>query len=461
MFNLKNIFAIWYGVNGGNDLTETKSIFQQIKLNFIFKSITILLSLIIVPITIQYLGADGYGLWATVLSIISWMNYFDIGIGNGLRNKLTESISKSDLKVAREYIATSYVSILFLGSGIAIISIFIFSYLDWNEILNTNLYDSKELLFFMIVNLSFIAMNFVFKLIKSILYALQLPSNVALMQVLNQIFLFFGVYILSKYDSISSLLGISLIYGISAILVNVIFTIIVFYKYRELKPNVKDFKFNKINPLINLGLKFLILQLGYLIIFTTDNFMIINFFGPESVTSYSITNKLFSTIIVGFTIIMTPIWSATTKAYTNLNINFILLILKRLMFIEIGVIFFSIFFYLFFDTILVFWLGESAFSYSYLLPLNFLFYTIFMTFGSIYSSILNGMGKLKVQLIVAIIQMIINIPISIFFANYLNYGISGIIIGTNLTLLISVIVLPINLRYNLNLMKRGIKMNVL
>mgnify|MGYP000199442594 FL=1 len=45
----------------------------------------------LIPITINYVNADNYGIWLTVSSIISWMSFFDIGINNGLKNKFAEA----------------------------------------------------------------------------------------------------------------------------------------------------------------------------------------------------------------------------------------------------------------------------------------------------------------------------------------------------------------------------------
>ena len=48
----------------------------------LFKGVSILLSLAYVPVVLNYLGDYKYGVWAVVLSILSWISYFDLGIGN-------------------------------------------------------------------------------------------------------------------------------------------------------------------------------------------------------------------------------------------------------------------------------------------------------------------------------------------------------------------------------------------
>lgn len=52
------------------------------------RGISILTSLLLVPMTIGYISSELYGIWLTLYSVIQWLSFFDIGFGNGLRNKL-------------------------------------------------------------------------------------------------------------------------------------------------------------------------------------------------------------------------------------------------------------------------------------------------------------------------------------------------------------------------------------
>ncbi len=54
----------------------------------IMKIITLLCSLIIVPITIDYLTPEYYGIWIAMTSILYWFLFFYVGLGNCIRNYL-------------------------------------------------------------------------------------------------------------------------------------------------------------------------------------------------------------------------------------------------------------------------------------------------------------------------------------------------------------------------------------
>jgi len=76
---------------------RTKVVKHHISLTFVYKALAIGLSFLLVPLTINYLDIEQYGIWMTLLSVMSWVAFFDIGLGNGLRNKLGKAIAENDL----------------------------------------------------------------------------------------------------------------------------------------------------------------------------------------------------------------------------------------------------------------------------------------------------------------------------------------------------------------------------
>ena len=146
---------------------------RNITVSFISKAISIMISFIIVPLTLGYVGRVEYGIWMTISSIIAWFSFFDIGLGNGLRNKLAEALAKEDTEIAKVYISSSYaliVGIAFLMfSGFYVASNFI----SWNAALNTDIVSNAELFKIVVVVFFFFCLGFVLKLLSSILQALQ------------------------------------------------------------------------------------------------------------------------------------------------------------------------------------------------------------------------------------------------------------------------------------------------
>lgn len=60
---------------------------KNILASFIIKGLSIAISLVLVPLTINYINPTQYGIWLTLSSIVAWFSFFDIGLTQGLRNK--------------------------------------------------------------------------------------------------------------------------------------------------------------------------------------------------------------------------------------------------------------------------------------------------------------------------------------------------------------------------------------
>src|ERR1700753_2279254 len=77
--------------------------------SFLSKALTIVISFVSVPLTVHYLGAERYGVWLTISSLLTWMALTDFGIaGNALVNVIAEADGKEDRGLAREYTASAF-----------------------------------------------------------------------------------------------------------------------------------------------------------------------------------------------------------------------------------------------------------------------------------------------------------------------------------------------------------------
>ena len=119
---------------------------KNIAVSLVLKCISILVSLQVVPLTIGYVNPTKYGIWLTLSSIIAWLSYFDLGFAHGFRNRFAEAKAKGDMKLAKEYVSTTYAVLFLLFSVILLITLVVNNYLDWSRILNIDpVYKKDEL----------------------------------------------------------------------------------------------------------------------------------------------------------------------------------------------------------------------------------------------------------------------------------------------------------------------------
>jgi len=415
---------------------------KNIIVSFGLKGFSILVSFLLVPLTLNYLNPTKYGIWLTLSSIIGWFGFFDIGLGNGLRNKLAEAFALNNYKLAKAYVSTTYITLLIIIGGVYILFLSINPFLNWSKILNTTPEMAGELSWIALIIFTFFALRFILKLIGVILTANQLPAYNNAFGPIGNLIALISIYFITKFTH-SNLLYISVIYSASPVIV-LIFVSIYFFngKYKYIKPSFKSVYFKYFKSLAGLGVNFFILQIVVLVVFSTDNLIITRILGPSEVTPYNIAFTYFRIPVMLFSIIISPYWSAFTDAITKNDKkwikNSINKLIKIWLLFLVGVIVLlaiSQYFYLM-------WVGDKV-QIPFILSIFMGLYAIIRIETSVFGTFINGVGKIKLQMYYGIIGMLINIPISVFFARNLEMGSAGVILGTCISLAPGIVLGPI------------------
>ena len=95
---------------------RTQTIKKNVVVSFLLKGASVLVSLLNVPLAIRYVDSMQYGVWLTLSAMFTWFTLFDIGFGNGLKNKLTEALAKGDDTRARAYVSTTYFAVAVISA---------------------------------------------------------------------------------------------------------------------------------------------------------------------------------------------------------------------------------------------------------------------------------------------------------------------------------------------------------
>lgn len=423
-------------MNRKNDILKKNIVFI-----FFYKLISIIFIYLTVPLLIESIGIDQYGVWITVFSIFGWIYLLDLGIGNGLKNKLTIALlSKKNIINANQYIATSYMSLTFIAVIFFIISSAIIYFFNISSLLNIQLEEwYVKTLFF--ITLLFFVFIFIVSLYKQFFFASQKASIVDLSMMIYNITVFSLLYLFIHYSKLS-LISLTIIYGVSNILICILFTYIFFKNKKHLFFSFKNIKMQKVKELSGLSINFFIIQICVLIILATDNILNIILLGPAEVTSYNNVFKLFQFFLILSTTIQSPLWSLYTDAYHNNEIKWIKKTIIRLNYLIIPLILSVVIIIYLAPKILDLWINKSIFYDPKLIIFMGLF-VIIRVYGEIYTTFLNGIGKIKLQVYVSIFAAIINIPLSIIFVKYFNLGNSGIILATLCSMSLYAIIMPI------------------
>lgn len=416
-----------------------KTILKNSTLSSVYKVIGMLLSLVSAPLVLNCLGEMKYGIFTSTLSIISWVYYFDLGIGNGLRNRLTEKLATDDIESAKKNISIAYVMIAIISIIIFLVSMILIQIFDFSEFFNVKLVD-ENIDYVLFISILIACVNFVISLINNTLYALQEASKVSLFSILAQLFYIIGLVIYIKY-SVTLILMVAIAEGVAQLLKNIIATAYVNHKYPELKFRKKDIDFSYSNGIIAFGLQMFALQMAALVLNATDNLVILKLFGGDAVTPYSFCYKYFSMINMIFSALLTPLWSAYTAAYSRKDYDWIKESLKKTALLYGLIVCGTIVAALIFVPFVKVWIQRDL-NYTMSLIVLTAIYFILLMFTHIFSTFLNGIGKVKEATIAVVLEAIVNIPLSVFFANNCGMGVDGVILGSIVCMFIAIAVYP-------------------
>ena len=383
---------------------------------YIIKGISLVISLATIPIFMNYFESQIIlGVWFTLLSFVTWVLNFDLGIGNGLRNKLVKPLLENDTIRIKEYISSAYISILFISFFIMIIGIVVIIKIDWNNFFNigSNVITGSYLRSSVLIVFIGIIIQMFLKTINSILYAMQKSAINDLCTLLISLLQLMIVILLPYGDSQTNLINISYAYAICSNIPLIILTIIVFCtRLKICFPNIKFCKLYLVKEILSLGGSFFGCQILFMLLMNTNEILISKLSTPNSVVEYQIYFKIFNLISMLFMVGMSPIWSATTKAIESNDIIWLKGLIIRLKRFALLISLIQIIIIPIFPFLLKIWLGSDAPYTNYFYCLAFSLFGISMIFQSLFSCIASGFGSMKVQLNIFTVSVILKFILS-------------------------------------------------
>ena len=423
-----------------SDNERTSRLKKNIFFSLLIKGLSISISLLLVPLTLHYLSVYEFGVWLTLSSIFTWINYFDIGLGNGLRNRLAESFATGNIKLGQVYISTTFFILSLIISLVFLLFLAFQPYLNWSEILNVDPAKVVDLNRVIIFSFALFCINFLFKIIGSVYSAAQKPAINDLISLLGSLLSLITIFILTKSTD-GTLMNVALVFSATPVIVLLVAYPITFYGFfKAIRPKISAVKPYYAKDLMNLGAQFFVLQLSGLIIFGTSNIIISRILGPEQVTPYNIAFKYFSIATMAFNIIITPMWSASTDAFAKGDLTWIKRSMKAMMKVSVLSSVGVLVLILSGNIAYRLWIGTAV-----LIPFKLTFwmgaYTIVLLWSTCFSTFLFGIGKLKVQLLNTVAVSCLFIPLALWLSKSL--GITGIVIALCITNLSGAILNPI------------------
>lgn len=383
---------------------------KNILASVLLKGVDLIVYMGLVPITLGYLNAYEYGVWLTLNSILMWINSLDIGLGNGMRNKLAAALAQGEKEQGRIYVSTTFYMLVGVMGILIILGMLCKPFLDWYGILGTDSSKIPHLNEIVFVSFVFCSLNFIFKFIGNVYQALQLPAVSNLITVAGHLLSLIVIFFLTIFTP-GSLFLVAIAYTCSPLVVYLIAYPVTFGRvYHFLSPSLKMFRKEYLKDLFGVGFQFFLLQLSGILLFSITNLLISHLFGPDQVTPYNIAYRYFSLIPIAMNLILAPMWSATTDAYSRGEMAWIkqsMATIHKCLYVTYVVLILMV---VISPVVYRLWIGTTVNIPLSLSGLMALYIAILQT-SLAYSNFLNGLGKLRLQTVNTVIVALVACPL--------------------------------------------------
>ena len=392
---------------------------KNILASFLIKGWSAAIVLLLVPATLHCLGEYKNGIWLTISSLLLWIDNMDIGLGNGLRNKIAEYMAHGEHERTRSLISSTFAMLTCIIIPILLVLLLLIAVGDPYTVFNATPSKVAHLDQVLMVTVTLVCTSFIFKLIGNFYMGMQLPAVSNLLIALGQTLALIGTYIV-LYSGSHSLMLIAIVNTVSPLLVYLLaypYTFI--YKYPHLRPSFRLIDFNEAKTVINMGVQFFVMQIASVILFMTSNLLISNLFTPALVTPYQITYRYFSIMLVAFTVICMPFWNATTDAFERGDMQWIRNATHKLRLMTIGIIACMIVMVVLSPWVYSIWIGNSV-TIDIRMSIVMAAYIFTLIYSMRYSYFINGIGKLRLQLIFTTAAAVLFIPLAWIVVKWTN-----------------------------------------
>jgi len=425
------MFAGWHQSRGGRIATAVSSGAAARVLSSLF-------TLVSLPLAVRYLGAERFGVWATIASTVVFLNLLDLGIASSLTNYIAHSYAVGDRQNAARYTANALVLTAVVACVAGVLLAIAWPTIDWAKLLNVSSAVSRA-------EVSSTVAAAV------ILVLLGLPASLTgrILSGYQEVHCSNAIIATGTLANLAGLLvGLALQVSMPVLFVlttgwitlanlTVLFAMLLWWK-PWLRPRLALLEWGATRELLTAGSGFFLIQIAGAVVFSSDNVVLSHFLGPAQVTPYSVTWR-----VVGMTAVMQglffpALWPAYAEAYARGDYTWVRRAF-RITFrgtMALNLVFAALLLALG-RTVIRWWAGPFAVPSLSLLGAMAL-WAIISGAMTVESCLLAAVNRTREQGVLSLVAAGLNLGLSIVLVQ--RVGALGVIVGTILSYLIVLVV---------------------
>ena len=410
---------------------------------FTYRLVAMALSLVTVPLILGALGKARFGLWNTITTVTAWVAMFDLGLSNGLVNRLAKAYGRQDDAEANRYFVTALAAMIGLAMVLAVVLSLAIPLVPWSQLLGVRgeVDDAT-------VRWSVLAALGVFVTTMPLGVVWQLNAG------------FQRAYLTNGFNLVGALLGFgvllvalgfaaSLPYLILAVSVGGIIAASAALGYALtrgfpwLKLRFRDVSWSTLRSLMSLSVPMFLFQVGALAVNETQSIIIAQRCGLPTVADFGIAMRLYlltgSLIQLGTGSFIPPLREAHERGDTP----WVRTAFMRLMFVRLGIaVVGGLVMSLLGNTILRVWLGRADIAFSRPVWIMLSAQMIASVWGSTYAELLWIMDRLWV--LVGLVAVNGTVTVALTWRLAPQFGVLGAVVAlSTVTILVNSWLTPI------------------
>jgi len=397
----------------------------------------LLSSFLCVPLTLHYLGAERYGMWVAISSVVLLLSFADCGAGYGLMNRVARGIGTGNNQLIQAAVSSTFFFLLALASILLLAFAAVFRVIPWQALFHAQTHlDGIAAGWAVAVIVVGFLLTLPFATVQRVQFAFQEGFQSQMWQVVGVLLSLAAtvVVILSRGDLWA--LALALAVGpLAAVVLNWLAQFC--YSRRWLRPHYAFFDLPLAKKILADGGFFMVLQVGATVVFSIDSFIILHLFGPKSLTEYNLAAKLFQLGPVLAGVWFAPLWPAYAEAVNRGDRGWVKqTLLSSLRSAVLGCAVLCLLLGVFIKRVILLWTAVAIHPDGWLLS-GFIVYALTVTGTSAIATYLNGSDYIRGQALLVAAHALVSIALKLLFCRYL--GIAGVIWGTNISYFVVII----------------------
>ena len=375
--------------------------------------VNIATGLLLIPITLQYLGADRFGLWMTISSFVAFMEFTDLGLGVGLQNLLIECNGRDDFQSPKNIIGNALLLMVSIFILLTMLGIYFLPFFDWSSIIKvTDPLIAGEILPAIQAGLIAFAFGLPMGLIQRVCDAYQKGYFGYFCLLIGRISGFLHVLLcawlgLPLWALVGGFIGFPFVFMMFG-------WMIALWKVPFLRPWPFSMDFSCMWRMMKIGCAVMGSRFAYAMVNSGPSLLIANLFSAAAVTPFAITQKLFGATTIVTMSTMSSLWGAYGEAAERGDWFWINRTLKKSTMLIAVFLLPTIFLMVFLGKPIIEWWSQNPDvvpSTSMLLACAL--FSIAQALKMIYGIFLNGINRITIQAIHSVVFACIAFIVSI------------------------------------------------